>query len=782
VGDGARLVVTSSAADGRHAALGETNWLSAAVLSAAAAVAGVAAPFVIRWLDRHRPVRTVGKAREVQQRTIMLQRVRYKWIAGVLEPSLARAALLVLGLVRRPDILDLGKRAVRRLGYSFEPRPKGARISDVFDEVGGSLLIVGAPGAGKTTALLQLCDELLCRAERDPSLPIPVVFNLASWARERPPLDVWLVDELSRSYQVPLRVASEWVEQDALALLLDGLDEVASADRTACAEAVNTWRHEHGLVTLVVCSRTAELEALDTRLRLEEAVELQPPSDAEVDRYLAYLEATGTPLATVRAVFVNDPELHGLLRSPLLLHVVALAYHGRPALALYTSGTLEQRQARLWEAYVVRMFEQRPLDPACGYTEEQAIDWLAWLARTLRDRDETEFHLDRLTPFWFPPSALQERILLSICLVGGLVCGMVGGLTFALLKRAYVMDFGLATGLATGSVTGLACGLLGGIVLGLGGLITIRIKPDERANWSWWKLWTKTILALCNQRSMSNLRIRALTSNASYGTTFGLTAALAAGLTGGGIGGTSLGLFAALTAGLGCGLAWGLAGALAGAQQVVFRPTEQIRWSWSKLRIGLFAALTGGLIGGLVFGSVAGVVGGHSAAQAVVPGCGLTLILIGALIAGLSSGLRDERAVPNEGIRRSAQYAVIVGLSLGLSAGLIFGLSAGLIFGFPSGLSAGVSCGLSFGVGSGLMFGGDACLQHYVVRGWLVREGDAPWHYGPFLEAMSQRILLRRSGGAFLFIHRLLRDYLADASRRPPRHSRKSLPAADGRD
>jgi hypothetical protein len=33
-----------------------------------------------------------------------------------------------------------------------------------------------------------------------------------------------------------------------------------------------------------------------------------------------------------------------------------------------------------------------------------------------------------------------------------------------------------------------------------------------------------------------------------------------------------------------------------------------------------------------------------------------------------------------------------------------------------------------------------------------------------------------------LFIHRLLRDYLADASRHPPRHSRKSLPAADGRD
>lgn len=206
---------------------------------------------------------------------------------------------------------------------------------------------------------------------------------------------------------MPHRIASEWVKQDALALLIDGLDEVADPCRAECAKEINTWRHEHGLVSLVVCSRTAELQTLGTALRLEEAVELQPPSDTEVDRYLAYLEATGTPLADVRAALVSDPELQELLHSPLLLHVVALAYHGRPALALYTSGTLKQRQARLWEAYVARMFEQRPLGPDCGYTDERAINWLAWLARTLCDRDQIEFHLDRLDPDWLPAPARQ---------------------------------------------------------------------------------------------------------------------------------------------------------------------------------------------------------------------------------------------------------------------------------------------------------------------------------------------------------------------------------------
>jgi hypothetical protein len=193
-----------------------SNWLSAAGLSAATAVAGVAAPFIIRWLDRRRPVRTTGQVQWAQQREIMLRRVRYKWIDGVLDPSLAHAAQLVLGLERRPDLLDLGSRTIRRLGRPPEPLPEGSPISDVFDKVGGGLLILGPPGAGKTTALLQLCGELLSRAKRDPHQPIPVVFNLASWARERSALSVWLVDELSRSYQVPRRIASEWVEQDAL--------------------------------------------------------------------------------------------------------------------------------------------------------------------------------------------------------------------------------------------------------------------------------------------------------------------------------------------------------------------------------------------------------------------------------------------------------------------------------------------------------------------------------------------------------------------------------------
>ena len=219
-----------------------------------------------------------------QNRQCLIARVRTFWIAGFLEQSLHGAAPMALGLQSQPDVLeDPWRLVLRQANQSAHLLAAGTHITQVYDEGPGELLILGEPGSGKTTLLLELARDLLNRAERDESLLIPMVFNLSSWAVKRQPLADWLVEEMNTKYQVPRQLGRSWVNTDQVLLLLDGLDEVDSTYRAACVDAINTYRSEHGLMPLVVCSRSADYLELKKRLLLQSAVTVQPLTEKQID-------------------------------------------------------------------------------------------------------------------------------------------------------------------------------------------------------------------------------------------------------------------------------------------------------------------------------------------------------------------------------------------------------------------------------------------------------------------------------------------------------------------
>src|SRR5262249_16136953 len=159
--------------------------------------------------------------------------------------SLHGAALIALGLQEQHDALANPWHLVFQHPDAV-PRafPVGTRITEVYDAANGELLILGAPGAGKTPLLLELARNLLDHAEQGERQPMPVVFPLSSWATKQQPLGEWMIEELISKYQVPRQLADMWVETDQILPLLDGLDEVEALHRTKCIETINTYQQE----------------------------------------------------------------------------------------------------------------------------------------------------------------------------------------------------------------------------------------------------------------------------------------------------------------------------------------------------------------------------------------------------------------------------------------------------------------------------------------------------------------------------------------------------------
>src|SRR6185503_6147066 len=101
----------------------------------------------------------------------------------------------------------------------------------------------------------------------------------------------------------------------------------------------------------------------------------------------------------------------------------------------------------------------------------------------------------------------------------------------------------------------------------------------------------------------------------------------------------------------------------------------------------------------------------------------------------------------------------VVGLVTGLVGGLLLGMVSVLVFGLDSGLLFGLVGGLLL-VMAGWLFGawqrgGKTCFQHFILRFLLWRSSALPWNVAAFLDEAADRILLRKVGGGYIFIHRL---------------------------
>ena len=125
-------------------------------------------------------------------------------------------------------------------------------------DIRGKLLILGTPGAGKTTALLSLAQQLVQEAIAQPKTVIPIIFELSAWRKDQQSLEAWLIEQLYQNFggDPKKRIYEPWLEQQVLLPLLDGLDELGPVRQKLCTEKINQFAMHYPQV--VVCCRVKE--------------------------------------------------------------------------------------------------------------------------------------------------------------------------------------------------------------------------------------------------------------------------------------------------------------------------------------------------------------------------------------------------------------------------------------------------------------------------------------------------------------------------------------------
>src|SRR5271165_2988433 len=461
------------------------------------------------------------------QLLVLLDRVKETWVDGVLRNSLYNEALISLGKRPIEEAVEPPWKHVVELSSQRSQRILQDRNITTVCDVTCLLLIVGEPGSGKTTTLLELAAHLITRAKSDAKERVPFVLNLSSWKKKQP-LAEWIAVELSEKYRVPIKIARSWLQNDYLVPLLDGLDELSTAVQPDCVAAINDFIDESKPSGLVVCCRLMEYQWLPKRLKLNGAICLESLSSEEVSNYLL---RGGPKLAALREAVGADPVLQELAQTPLMLSIMSLACQGADGteLAMHKGDSADDRRKQIFGLYVEEMF-QRKGTASHVFPKEKMIGWLSWLAGKMREHSQSVFLVEGLQPRWLGTRAKRGAsgtvVALSLALIVelpfGLICFYIFGLNENLTVGLLIFSIAfvgiglgcwskspLKNGVLSGSIGGLLGGLSGELITALlsvlfvglpatllGGLTVgslNHIALVENISWNWNQFWKRTI-------------------------------------------------------------------------------------------------------------------------------------------------------------------------------------------------------------------------------------------------------------------------------------------------
>ncbi|MFC4055073.1 NACHT domain-containing protein [Actinomadura syzygii] len=586
------------------------------------------------------------------------------------------------------------------------------------------LVVLGAPGAGKTTLAVQMVRELI--RTRGTGEPVPVLLSATSWTK-RPGEGFWdwLADHLARTY--PALLAGQYgrdAYRDLVAgsshlvlPVIDGLDEMPT---DAQAQLVDTLNATLGTGGLILTCRTTDYLLLadrtDTVLSSAAVIDPEPLTPTAAADYLArtlrrapgpdwrhvldHLSAQGT---------VPESPLAQVCSTPLGLWLVRVVYRPPASEAPAPSPsvlidpvvhpTAEKLHDHLFEQLVPALVRaRRPADgphelfrPRRSYRADDVTRWLAWIARHLSEPrlDDGQPRTRDLAWWKLGDRILPKRALQLLAASAAVAVSSIAGF--------------LAVGLTFGMEAGVAAGVLNAIVCILSGVWDI-------SDWTHGELPEYGRSPVREGRSRGRVSFDFL--QGAGDTLIAMTAY-----------GCIFSVFFTIVLAVPFGVAFGLA---------------------FGLETGIWAALLGGSVFGFLLPFL------------------LTPVFFLSLLAERVGF--DARTASAVGAARVSRKVLVRSVILGFIIAGIEGFAVvGIFTGTAGGLAFGASLGCTLGCGTALSSSGARIWLTFRLAGAdLGRKGVLPWRLMSFLEDAHRLGLLRAVGPIYQFRHAEFQDHLAD--------------------
>ncbi|MBE9229799.1 NACHT domain-containing protein [Phormidium sp. LEGE 05292] len=360
----------------------------------------------------------------VRDRNKLLEAVNTE-VHARLEQSLHKAIQIHILKPEKPQEIQrlwdvdvkIGKRPTVRLSPQIT-------IAQVFRQSSGKLLILGSQGAGKTTTLLELAQDLVEIAQADFEQPVPVILNFGSWKNSKQTIPDWLITQIKSKYDISLSSIKLFINNQLILPLLDGLDELDLGQQELCLRAINQWLiSENRPKSMAVCTKLEDYKKCRTKLRLHGATFLHPLHEQQVQKYLVTCRSK-----ELWEVLKEEPQFLELAKIPLFLNIMILAYEELLIQAWKRLNSDQERREYLFNAYIRRMLtwnlkslyyregkEPRP---------ENARPWLVYLARKMNAAKETEVSPDQLDQTWLQTSGQRSLYRIGMILTLGGIMGM----------------------------------------------------------------------------------------------------------------------------------------------------------------------------------------------------------------------------------------------------------------------------------------------------------------------------------------------------------------------